>query len=136
MTIFDKTGSVRYNEIPDSWNLEDDTVWMLYPDDKHLTAVKQIKKDKITINCMNYARYTDSKMYKRIFEHFDFVSKDDLTEYIIAKYGLVFILKDHIIAGQFMFMNTCITNVIAYALNNDLVDTDIMKHAKICITKK
>lgn len=119
---------VKYDEIPKDWDLEDNKVWFVYEDKKKgYVVVKRILKVNIGKEVIKWMKKNHESDLVDLNAEFDNCA-EELLEYIIAKYRMLFLAKESILAAEYSLSYKEYTSVINYALTNNLVDDKVMSH--------
>ena len=119
---------VKWDEIPKDWNLENNRVWFVYQDRKKgYVVVKRILKVNIGKEVIKWMKKNYPSDLADLNTEFD-NCVEGLLEYIIAKYRMLFLGKESILAAEYSLSYKEYTSVINYALTNNLVDDRVMSH--------
>ena len=119
---------VKWDEIPKDWNLEDNKVWFVYQDkNKGYVVVKRILNVNIGKEVIKWMKKNYPSDLADLNTEFDNCA-EGLLEYIIAKYRMLFLAKESILAAEYSLSYKECTSVINYALTNNLVDDKVMSH--------
>lgn len=119
---------VRWDEIPKDWDLEDNKVWFVYQDkNKGYVVVKRIINVNIGKEVIKWMKKNYPSDLVDLNTEFD-NCVEGLLEYIIAKYRMLFLDKESILAAEYSLSYKEYTSVINYALTNNIVDDKVMSH--------